>query len=84
MSDNFILPIILIICNNDQSSFIDSTQIECFLNGHDRLPKDIQETMMQSKDYWVIEKILRHELISGILFVEFSLASDIRNYHATN
>lgn len=77
----FHLPIILIICKNSQSSFIDSTQIDCFLNGHNRLPQNIREAMIQSDDYWVIEKIPRHELISGILFIEFSFTSDIRKHY---
>lgn len=68
--DDFNLPIIFVVFNNQHSSFIDETQIDCFLNDYRKYPQNIKDNLLLNENYWVIEKIPRYKLISGILFIE--------------
>ena len=70
--DDFHLPIIFVVFNNNNSSFIDKEQIDIFLNDSKNYSPEQQKMLLSlppENDSWVIEKIPKHTLISGILFV---------------
>jgi len=83
--DKFHLPIIFVIFNNQHSSCIDEVEIDCFLNDYRKYPQNIKDQLMLNENYWVIEKIPRYTLISGILFIESNRAGlRIKYYPSEN
>ena len=67
--EDFIYPIIFVVFNNKFSSQIDEKDINLFINDLKNYLPNIQKGLLSQKDYFSIEKISKHNLISGMLFV---------------
>ena len=80
--DDFHLPIILVVFNNKFSSQIDEKDIGFFMNDLRGYLPENQKMLLSLPNYWVIEKIPKHNLISGILFIKtVSGSNQIKYFH---
>ena len=80
--DDFYLPIIFVVFNNGFSSQIDEMDIDIFMNDLKKYSSEIQNRLlsMPENDYACIEKVSKHNLISGTLFVKSESGSNQIRY----
>lgn len=92
--NNFHLPIIFVVFNSQNGSFIDKVQISTFLTPLNdykideyenteektKITEETKEKLMHDNNLWCIDKIPRNDLISGILFIETTNNNQVIGY----